>query len=104
MLWLLFDKIDLTIGFERVEIGWVRFFAGLENVRLAASFYLSKYRLCQKLTHTFGPSISKSTPPFDSFCHTDHNGGLCLCRFYSENCLNLRADFAVRIHRVTRQA
>ena len=25
MLWLLFDEIDLTIGFEKVEIGWVSF-------------------------------------------------------------------------------
>ena len=25
MLWLLFDEIDLTIGFGRIEIGWVSF-------------------------------------------------------------------------------
>ena len=25
VLWLLFDEIDLTIGFGRVELGWVSF-------------------------------------------------------------------------------
>ena len=25
VVWLLFDEIDLTIGFGRVELGWVSF-------------------------------------------------------------------------------
>ena len=82
----------------------VKLFAGPKNVRLIASFCVLKYRLCPKLNRTFGPPIYKLTPSFDSFRRTDRNAGLCLCRFNIENYLDLRADFAVRIHRVAQQA
>ena len=81
-----------------------KLFTGWKYVRLAASFCVLKYRLCQKLTCTSGPPISVAKLPFDSIRRNDRNGGLRLCKFYSGSCLDLRADFVVQIYQVVRQA
>ena len=94
MLWLLFDEIDLTIRFGRVEIGWLSFSQVQKISGWLPRFCVPKCRLCAKLTRFSGPLICKLTLLFDLFHCIDHNGGLRLYRFYSENCLDLCADFA----------
>ena len=67
----------------------------MQDARLVVPFCVLKTSNIRNKPRTSGPLIHEPTPSFDLFQRTGRNGGLCLCRFKTENFLNLLVDFVV---------